>query len=169
MSFLNTNFTTAFNFFQVGGAIGFLFILLVISIQFYLYPQMFKADWKLWFAAILLPIFGLVVGYIGSLVTCLSHKQCRTVAIEVSSQNVALCMTIIFISFKLNEATKIIMFPLIFGVFNVLVLVIVAIICMVTFYFRKKNISVETNDGRDIKMTNISSSSNDLQDTKQQL
>lgn len=114
---------------------------------------MLQADWRLWFASSLLPLFGLLVGYTGSMVTCLSHDQSRTVAIEVSSQNVALCMTIIFISFKLEEATKIIMFPLIFGVFNVIVLVIVAIVFRFVVYIRLNIVSNKKNEGRDIHMT----------------
>jgi predicted Na+-dependent transporter len=62
---------------------------------------------KLWFAAFLLPIFGLGVGYLGSRIACFTHKQCRTVGIEVSSQNVALCITLIYVSFKIEEASKI--------------------------------------------------------------
>jgi len=118
--------------------LGFVFILTVIAINFYIYPQMFDADWKLWCTAILLPIFGLGVGYLGSRIACLTHKQCRTVAIEVSSQNVALCITLIYVSFKNEEASKIVMFPLIFGIFNALVLVVFTIACRVTFVMMKK-------------------------------
>jgi predicted Na+-dependent transporter len=86
----------------------------------------------------LLPIFGLGVGYLGSRIACLTHRQCRTVGIEVSSQNVALCITLIYVSFKIEEASKIVMFPLIFGIFNVLILVLFTIACRVTFVIMKK-------------------------------
>lgn len=130
---------------NIGGVLGFLFILTVIAINFYIYPQMFDADWKLWCTAILLPIFGLGVGYLGSLIACLTHKQCRTVGIEVSSQNVALCITLIYVSFKIEEASKIVMFPLIFGMFNVFVLVVFTIACRVTFVIMKKRGCKEQN------------------------
>jgi hypothetical protein len=53
--------------------LGFVFILTVTAINFYSYPDMFDADWKLWFAAFLLPIFGLGVGYLeGDVIDLLS-------------------------------------------------------------------------------------------------
>ncbi|VDI05743.1 solute carrier family 10 (sodium/bile acid cotransporter), member 2 [Mytilus galloprovincialis] len=118
---------------NIGGGIGFLFILLVTGINFYLYPQMFDVGWKLWCAASLMPIFGLLIGYLGAWACCFTRNQCRTVAIEVSSQNVALCLTLIFVSFKLEESTQIAMFPLIFGMFNVTILVIFTVICRIAF------------------------------------
>ena len=120
-----------------------MFILTVIGINFYIYPQMFDADWKLWCTAILLPIFGLGVGYLGSRIACLTHRQCRTVGIEVSSQNVALCITLIYVSFKIDEASKIVIFPLIFVIFDVLLLVLFAIACRITFVIMKKRGSKE--------------------------
>lgn len=55
---------------------------------------------------------------------CLSHKQCRTIGIEVSSQNVALSTSLIYLSFETDNATKIVVFSLIFGIFSVISLVI---------------------------------------------
>lgn len=119
------------------------FILTVTGINFYLYPHMFDADWKLWFAAFLLPSFGLGVGYLGSRIACLTHKQCWTVGIEVSSQNAALCITLIYVSFKIEEASKIVIFPLIFGMFDALILVLFTIACRITFVIMKKRGSKE--------------------------
>jgi len=118
--------------------LGLVLILTVTAINFYIYPQMFDADWKLWFAAFFLPIFGLGVWYLGSRIACLKHKQCRTVGIEVSSQNVSLCITLIYVSFKIQEASKIVIFPLIFGIFSLLILVLLTIACRITFVIVKK-------------------------------
>lgn len=107
---------------------------------------MFDAGWKLWCSAALMPIFGLLIGYLGAWASCLTRNQCRTVAIEVSSQNVALCLTLIFVSFKLEESTKIAMFPLIFGMFNVTILVIFTIICRIAFLLSKKKDPIEKQE-----------------------
>lgn len=99
---------------------------------------MFDVGWKLWCAASLMPIFGLLIGYLGACACCFTRNQCRTVAIEVSSQNVALCLTLIFVSFELEESTQIAMFPLIFGMFNVTILVIFTVICRIAFKLSKE-------------------------------
>jgi predicted Na+-dependent transporter len=140
--------------------LGLVFIFTVIAINFYLYPQMFDADWKLWFAAFLLPIFGLGVGYLGSRIACLTHKQCRTVGIEVSTQNVALCITLIYVSFKIEEASKIVIFPLIFGIFSVLMLLLFTIACRITFVIMKKRGS-EEQDNKSMPSPSDGNCSND--------
>ena len=137
-----------------------MFILTVIGINFYIYPQMFDADWKLWFAAFLLPIFGLGVGYLGSRIACLTHKQCRTVGIEVSSQNLPLCITLIYVSFKIEEASKIVIFPLIFGMFDALILVLFTIACRITFVIMKKRGSKE-QDSKSMPSPSNGNCSND--------
>ena len=139
---------------------GFVFILTVTGINFYSYPQMFDADWKLWFAAILLPIFGLGVGYLGSRIACLKHKQCRTVGIEVSSQNLPLCITLIYVSFKIEEASKIVIFPLIFGIFSLLILVLFTIACRITLVIMKKRGSKE-QDSKSMTSPSDGNCSND--------
>ena len=135
-------------------------ILTVIGINFYIYPQMFDADWKLWFAAFLLPILGLGVGYLGSRIACLTHKQCRTVGIEVSSQNVSLCITLIYVSFKIEEASKIVIFPLIFGMFDFLIMVLFTIACRITFALMKNRGSKE-QDSKSMPSSSDGNCSND--------
>lgn len=101
-----------------------IFIVIVIAINLYLYPGLFGSDWKMILIAVVLPWFGMSVGYAGSRMACLSPKQCRTIGIEVSSQNVALSTTLIYLSFETDNATKIVVFSLIFGIFSVISLVI---------------------------------------------
>lgn len=124
---------------------------------------MFNADWKMWLAATLVPLFGLIVGYLGSLVCCLNHAQCRTVGIEVSSQNVALCMTLIYLSFKPEEAMKLIMFPLMFAILNVIILVAFAIICKFVFISRRKKETIKENENKSfLQLTADSKESEDV-------
>ncbi|XP_071142501.1 ileal sodium/bile acid cotransporter-like isoform X2 [Mytilus edulis] len=113
---------------KAGGVLGMLFIVIVIAINLYLYPGLFHSDWKMILLAIILPWFGMSVGYAGSRIACFSHKQCRTIGIEVSSQNVALSTTLIYLSFETDDATKIVVFSLIFGIFSIISLVIFTII-----------------------------------------
>lgn len=115
---------------------------------------MFRADWKLWVAGLILPIFGLFVGYIGSMIACLNHVTCRTVAIEVSAQNVALCVTIIYMSFEVEEAVKIITFPCIYGVLNVISMLCVVLILRTIIYFNNKLKSDENGNDEETSMMN---------------
>ncbi|XP_052085909.1 ileal sodium/bile acid cotransporter-like [Mytilus californianus] len=137
---------------KAGGVLGMLFIVIVLAINMYLYPGLFSSDWKMILLAIVLPWFGLSVGYAGSRIACLSHKQCRTIGIEVSSQNVALSTTLIYLSFETDDATKIVVFSLIFGVFSVTSLTIFTLLyrIYINCVTRKKK-SLNENESKEKK------------------
>ncbi|XP_052085910.1 ileal sodium/bile acid cotransporter-like [Mytilus californianus] len=137
---------------KAGGVLGMLFIVIILAINMYLYPGLFSSDWKMILLAIVLPCFGLSVGYAGSRIACLSHKQCRTIGIEVSSQNVALSTTLIYLSFETDDATKIVVFSLIFGVFSVTSLTIFTLLyrIYINCVTRKKK-SLNENESKEKK------------------
>ena len=91
-------------------------IFLAIGISSYLYPQMFSSSWQLWLASALLPALGLTFGYTASSIFCLPHASRRAIAIETGCQNVALCLTLVSISYGADVFLKVLVFPELFGV-----------------------------------------------------
>ena len=108
-------------------------IFIVIGISSYLYPKMYSSPWQLWFASALLPVLGLIFGYIASSIFCLPHASRRAIAIETGCQNVALCLTLVSISYGADVFLKVLVFPELFGVVGLAI-----ILCLVGLYHAQK-------------------------------
>ena len=108
-------------------------IFCVIGISSYLYPDMYSSGWQLWLAASILPILGLIIGYVSSSIFCLPHASRRAIAIETGCQNVALCLTLVSISYGPDVFLKVLVFPELFGV-----TVLVIILALVGLYHMQK-------------------------------
>ncbi|XP_013399432.1 ileal sodium/bile acid cotransporter-like isoform X1 [Lingula anatina] len=96
---------------QVASGCGMVSILIVIVCQIILYPHIFTSEWKIWIAAVLLPFVGIILGYAFSAAACQTAKCCRTIAFETGSQNVAIALTLIAISFSPDRGAYIISIP----------------------------------------------------------
>ena len=85
--------------FQIGAVVGLVMIFGIIAVGSYLYPEIYTSSWRVWLAAVLLPLIGLAIGYIASSIFCMPQASRRAIAIETGCQNAALCVTIITISY----------------------------------------------------------------------
>ncbi|KAL3862756.1 hypothetical protein ACJMK2_008706 [Sinanodonta woodiana] len=119
---------------KIGSVLGFVVIVGVIALSVYQYPRMFDSSWQVLLAAVLMPSLGLCLGFVMSSVVCLTSDVRKTVAIEISAQNVALCLTLIVISFPKDIFFNIMIFPLLFGVFSLVTLLIFAALCRFVSY-----------------------------------
>ena len=96
----------------------------VIAISSYLYPQMYSSGWQIWFASGLLPVLGLTIGYASSSIFCLPHASRRAIAIETGCQNVALCLTLVSVSYGADVFLKVLVFPALFGTLGLAIILV---------------------------------------------
>ncbi|XP_077999912.1 hepatic sodium/bile acid cotransporter-like [Glandiceps talaboti] len=82
-------------------------------------PGVVFGNWRPWICAWLFSLLALIIGYLCGFCACLHHSECRTVALEMSCQNVALAVTIISVLFPLTERTliKMMIVPVLYEVF----------------------------------------------------
>jgi hypothetical protein len=66
------------------------------------------------------------------------QQELYNTVFRITSQNLPLCITLIYVSYKIEEASKIVIFPLIFALFSLLILVLFTIACRITLVIMKK-------------------------------
>lgn len=103
-----------------------------------LYPFMYKATWKIYIGAILLPFVGFIFGYFVASVCRMEPFRRRTVALETGIQNFPLCMTLLSLSFSREVFAEISLFPLLYGVTCIVASVIFAVIYRIVAAFKAK-------------------------------
>ena len=106
-----------FYIFQVGSLLGLSMIAVALIMQSFLYPFMFNASWKMWFATAIRPLIGFALGFLGARIACLSYRCCRTVSFETGCQNLALCLALNNLSFEAELLAELNLFPLLFFIF----------------------------------------------------
>lgn len=104
-----------------------------------LYPFMYKATWKIYIGAILLPFVGFIFGYFVASVCRMESFRRRTVALETGIQNFPLCMTLLSLSFSREVFAEISLFPLLYGVTCIVASVIFAVIYRIVATFKAKS------------------------------
>ena len=77
---------------------------------------MYKASWKIYMGAFILPFAGFIFGYIVALICRQDPVRCRTIALETGIQNFPLCMTLLTLTFSNTMFAEISLFPLLYGV-----------------------------------------------------
>ncbi|KAK3608129.1 hypothetical protein CHS0354_004787 [Potamilus streckersoni] len=122
---------------KIGSVLGILIIVSVIVLLIYQYPRMFLSGWQVWVAAGLMPSLGLCLGFLMSSVIRLPYNVRKAIAIEISTQNVALCLTLIVISFPQEVCFQIMMYPMLFGIFSFLTLLLFVALCQYISYKNK--------------------------------
>ncbi|KAL3852235.1 hypothetical protein ACJMK2_015905 [Sinanodonta woodiana] len=125
---------------KIGSVVGFLVIVSVIALSCYQYPKMFHSSWQVLVAAGLFPALGLCLGFLMSSVFRLTYDVRKAIAIEISTQNVALCLTLIVTTFPKDILFQIIVFPALFGIFSAATLVLFAALCQLVSYIIKINL-----------------------------
>ncbi|XP_030846208.1 ileal sodium/bile acid cotransporter-like [Strongylocentrotus purpuratus] len=84
---------------RIGIVCSFICLIFAIAISIIMNPAFFKAGWRLWFCAAILPMIGFCMGYSIARLLRQPHKKCRSIAFETGSQNVSLALTITVVTF----------------------------------------------------------------------
>ncbi|KAJ8301611.1 hypothetical protein KUTeg_020598 [Tegillarca granosa] len=132
---------------RIGSVIGFLAIAAAVIINIILYPNIYTTStaWGTWFGSAILPSIGMGIGYVFAFIARRPESQRRAIAIETSAQNVALCLTLIFITFKGVNVSRMMAYPSIFGCFSVITLVVSSVLFRLIDFYKRKNTKLESN------------------------
>ncbi|XP_045216889.2 ileal sodium/bile acid cotransporter-like [Mercenaria mercenaria] len=103
---------------KIASICGVIGIILSITFLSLLYPFMYKSSWKIYAGACLLTSVGFALGYIVAKLFRMNATHARTVALETGIQNVPLCLTLITLSFPKQMIPKLVIFPLLYGIFS---------------------------------------------------
>nr|XP_045607583.1 solute carrier family 10 member 6-like isoform X2 [Procambarus clarkii] len=103
---------------KVASVAGWLGAATVLVIWLILYWNMFVIATTLIYAvAFILPVIGFILAYILAKLTCRSNKMARTIAIETSSQNIPVALSVIALSFPQPLVKgQILIFPTLYGI-----------------------------------------------------
>ncbi|KAJ8301616.1 hypothetical protein KUTeg_020603 [Tegillarca granosa] len=125
---------------RIGSACGVLVIGIIISLNATMNSQIFTASaWTTWIAAATLPCVGLAVGYLLAFIARRPTPQRRAIAIETSAQNVALCLTLISVTFDGVNELRMSNFPSLFGCFSVFILLTMSVLFRLCDYHKNGN------------------------------
>lgn len=106
-----------------------------------LYPFMYKSSWKIYIGAFSLPFVGFFFGYATARVFRMDAVHARTVSLETGIQNFPLCMTLISLSFPRRILPRLVLFPLLYGVFVLTNSCIFVLVYHVIQRFRNKKLN----------------------------
>uniref|UniRef100_A0A6P6Y7Y8 Solute carrier family 10 member 6-like n=1 Tax=Dermatophagoides pteronyssinus TaxID=6956 RepID=A0A6P6Y7Y8_DERPT len=113
---------------KIGVFAGFGIICFCQSLEVIIFPDIFfGVPYRLYTAVILLPAFSFMAGYIFAKIFRLDNKICRTIGIEIGIKNVGSALTIISLSFTLQQLKKAWVFPFLYAFSSFLVIFAVTI------------------------------------------
>ncbi|XP_071478997.1 ileal sodium/bile acid cotransporter-like [Diadema antillarum] len=105
---------------KTGSILGLVAIIINMITNAIVNRGVFSAGWSVWFAAVCLPFSSFGLAYLLAWILRQNHKNCRTIAVETSSQNVALTLAIIGVTFKNMELDALSVYPSIFSIFLII-------------------------------------------------
>ncbi|XP_076332945.1 sodium-dependent organic anion transporter-like isoform X1 [Tachypleus tridentatus] len=101
---------------KVGSFCGFAFIVILVGMQYFIFPKMLgNVLWQQCVASLILPMQGFLLGYCGAAVFRQSAPVKRTIAIEVGIQNTGAALTVSALSFPFEVQDQVLLCPLLFG------------------------------------------------------
>ncbi|KAH9512001.1 hypothetical protein DERF_010417 [Dermatophagoides farinae] len=113
---------------KIGVFAGFGIICFCQSLEVIIFPDIFfGVPYRLYTAVILLPAFSFMAGYVFARVFRLNNKICRTIGIEIGIKNVGSALTIISLSFTLQQLKKAWVFPFLYAFSSFMVIFAVTI------------------------------------------
>ncbi|KAH3890840.1 hypothetical protein DPMN_014929 [Dreissena polymorpha] len=102
-------------------------IVATVIISSYMYPQMYTSTWKTWvFAAIFAPV-AFTIAYLIALSMRMPADMRRTLGITTSTKSMALCLTIIALSFSSDEYLEYLVLP---ELHSILMMTELALFCL---------------------------------------
>ncbi|XP_063956165.1 ileal sodium/bile acid cotransporter-like [Lytechinus pictus] len=102
---------------KTGSILGLVAIILNLIINTIINTAIFQTSWSVWFSAIALPFFSFGLAYLLAWILRQDHKNCRTIAVETSSQNVALTLAIIGVTFADQQLDALVVYPSLYSIF----------------------------------------------------
>eukprot|EP00057_Strongylocentrotus_purpuratus_P034815 XP_796623.1 PREDICTED: ileal sodium/bile acid cotransporter [Strongylocentrotus purpuratus] len=102
---------------KTGSILGLIAILINIIVNTVINKAIFMTSWSVWFSAICLPFFSFGLAYLIAWILRQDPTNCRTIAVETSSQNVALTLAIIGVSFADQELDALVVYPSLYSIF----------------------------------------------------
>lgn len=96
---------------QIASIAATLIIFATIGLSSYMYPEMYSSTWKTWFISCMFTPISFVIAYVIAFAMRMPDKLRRTLGITTGTKSLALCLTIIAISFPRDEYLKYLVFP----------------------------------------------------------
>ncbi|KAG1679739.1 Ileal sodium/bile acid cotransporter [Nymphon striatum] len=101
---------------KIGSIVGMLGIAISLVIQSVLFPGMYLVKWNVWVAAAMFPIIGFFLGFILAKLARREMKAVKAISFETGSQNVALAVTVLFLTFPFDVLEEATAFPQLYAV-----------------------------------------------------
>ncbi|XP_048862290.1 ileal sodium/bile acid cotransporter-like [Brienomyrus brachyistius] len=105
---------------KVGSIMGIILIVIIAMVGGLLYQSSWVISPSLWIIGAVYPLVGFGLGFLLARFVGQPWYRCRTIALETGFQNAQLCSTIVHLSFKTEELEVMFAFPLIYGIFQLL-------------------------------------------------
>ncbi|XP_067126687.1 ileal sodium/bile acid cotransporter-like [Centruroides vittatus] len=100
-----------------GSGISMILLIIIITMQVFSFQHMFDiVSWKVIVTAAVFPITGFLIGYSIAIISRMSKSVCMAIAIESGIQNVTVAYSIIVLSFDTTKNSSILLFPVFYGI-----------------------------------------------------
>lgn len=96
--------------------VGMVGISASLIIQSILFPGMYTSGWNIWLCAALFPAFGFSLGFAFAKLARRDIKVSKAIAFETGSQNVALAITVLFLTFPYSILEQATAFPQLYAI-----------------------------------------------------
>ncbi|XP_023211375.1 ileal sodium/bile acid cotransporter-like [Centruroides sculpturatus] len=105
------------HFTKWGSGISMILLIIIITIQIVSFGHIFDIVlWKVIVTAGVFPITGFLIGYSIAIISRMSKSACMAIAVESGIQNVSVAYSIIVLSFDTTKNDSILLFPLFYGI-----------------------------------------------------
>ncbi|XP_066268067.1 sodium-dependent organic anion transporter-like [Branchiostoma lanceolatum] len=108
----------AWLFLKIGGFFGFFILLAGAVLGGISYKNMWVGPTSTFVAAVILPLIGYTFGYLIAWLFRMDIPGRKTVCIETGNQNIGLALAILKLTFPTKIAGELLLFPLMYGVFQ---------------------------------------------------
>lgn len=118
---------------QVCSIIATFLLVATTGLSSYMYPEMYTSGWSTWFISVMFTPIGFLIGYLVPLSMRMPDHIRRTLGITTGTKSLALCLTIIAISFPKDEYLKFLVCP---ELHSIIMIVELALYCFLYRFYR---------------------------------
>lgn len=118
---------------QVCSIIATFLLVATTGLSSYMYPEMYTSGWSTWFISVMFTPIGFLIGYLAPLSMRMPDHIRRTLGITTGTKSLALCLTIIAISFPKDEYLKFLVCP---ELHSIIMIVELALYCFGYRFYR---------------------------------
>eukprot|EP00058_Branchiostoma_floridae_P007621 XP_002593109.1 hypothetical protein BRAFLDRAFT_72818 [Branchiostoma floridae] len=105
-------------FLKIGGFFGFFILIVAAVLGGLTYKNMWVGPPSIFIMAVVFPLIGYVFGYVIAWLFRMDSKCRKTVCIETGNQNIGLALSILKLTFPAEITGELLLFPLMYGVFQ---------------------------------------------------